>query len=79
MRVMVIVKATRDSEALVMPTKELVAEMEAFNQELIKAGVLVDAAGLKGSSNGARVVFSGKNREVVRGPFALTPDLVAGY
>lgn len=79
MRVMVIVKATKQSEAGVMPGKDLFEAMGKFNEELAKAGVLVDAAGLKASSNGARVRFSGNDRAVVKGPFPETKDLVAGY
>lgn len=79
MRVMVIVKATKDSEAGVMPSPELLAEMGAFNEELAKAGVMLDGAGLKASSHGARVQFSGASRSVVDGPFAETKELIAGY
>ena len=79
MRVMVIVKATRDSEAGTMPSPELLAAMGAFNESLVKAGVMIDGAGLKASSHGARVGFSGEARPVSRGPFPNTPDLIAGY
>ncbi len=79
MRVMVIVKATADSEAGVMPSAELMADMGAFNQKLIDAGVFVDAAGLKDSRNGARVAFSGKERKVTKGPFPNVGELAAGY
>lgn len=79
MRFMVIVKATRDSEAGVMPSPELLAAMGAYNEELIKAGVLVDAAGLQPTAKGARVRFSGASRSVVDGPFAETKELIAGY
>lgn len=79
MRVMVIVKANKDSEAGVMPSKELLEQMGKFNEELIKAGVMLDAAGLKASSKGARVRFSGEKRTVVDGPFTETKELIAGY
>lgn len=79
MRVMVIVKATKDSEAGKMPTAEEFQAMGKFNEELIKAGVMLDGAGLKASSNGARVRFSGSKRSVIDGPFAETKELVAGY
>jgi hypothetical protein len=79
MRVMVIIKATKDSEAGVMPSSQLLADMGKFNQELMAAGVMVDGAGLQASSKGARVTFSGKDRTVTMGPFASTRDLVAGY
>jgi len=79
MRVMVMVKATRDSEAGVMPGTEMMAEMGRFNEELIKAGVLLAAEGLHPSSKGVRVRFSGKSRNVVDGPFAETNELVAGF
>ena len=79
MRVMVIVKATADSESGQMPDTELMAEMGRFNEELVKAGILLAADGLHPSSRGKRVHFSGKNRTVVDGPFAETKELVAGY
>src|SRR5579864_8518342 len=79
MRVMVIVKATKDSEAGVLPTAEEFAEMGKFNEELVKAGVMLDGAGLHPSSQGARVQFSGPNRTVIDGPFAETKELIAGY
>ena len=79
MRVMVIVKASKDSEAGVMPSKALLAEMGAFNEQLIKAGIMLDGAGLKASSHGKRVKFSGKQRAVIDGPFAETKELIAGY
>ena len=79
MKVMVFVKATKDSEAGVMPTHELIAEMVAFNEQLIKAGIMKDGDGLKPSSKGARVRFHGKQRTVIDGPFAETKELVAGY
>jgi hypothetical protein len=79
MRFMVIVKANKDSEAGVLPSKELLAEMGKFNEELVKAGVMLAAEGLQASSKGARVKFSGKNRTVIDGPFAETKELVAGF
>ena len=79
MRVMVLVKATEDSEAGVMPSEELLSEMTAFNEELVKAGVLLAAEGLHPSSKGVRVVFSGSERKVIDGPFAETKELLAGY
>jgi len=79
MRVMVMVKATEDSEAGVMPSTELMAEMGRFNEELVKAGVMLAGEGLHPSSKGVRVRFSGKSRTVVDGPFAETKELVAGY
>jgi hypothetical protein len=79
MRFMIIVKATKDSEAGVMPNAQLLADMGKFNQALMDAGVFVDAAGLQASSKGARVTFSGKDRRVTMGPFSNIQDLVAGY
>ena len=80
MRVMVIVKATKNSEAGKMPTKELLAEMGRFNEELVKARILLDGDGLKPSSKGKRVRFApGKQRTVIDGPFTETKELVAGY
>jgi hypothetical protein len=79
MRVMVIVKATNESEDGKMPTPELLEQMGAFNQQLKDAGILVEADGLKPSAKGARVAFSGQNRSVTRGPFPNVHDLVAGY
>ncbi len=80
MRVMVLVKATRNSEAGKMPARELLAEMGKFNEELVKAGILLDGDGLKPSSTGKRVRFSpGKQRTVIDGPFTETKELVAGY
>jgi len=76
---MVIVKANKDSEAGVMPTKELLTEMGKFNEELVKAGVMLAGEGLHPSSKGARVKFSGGNTTVIDGPFAETKELVAGY
>jgi hypothetical protein len=79
MRVMVIVKATPDSEAGVMPTEEQFAAMGKYNEELVDAGIMVDGDGLKPSSAGARVHFSGDKRMVTDGPFAETKELIAGY
>jgi hypothetical protein len=79
MRFMVIVKATKDSEAGVMPSEQLLTEMGKFNEELVKAGVLVAAEGLQSSSKGARVRFSGAKRTVIDGPFAETKELIAGF
>ena len=80
MRVMVLVKATAESEAGVMPTPELLTAMGRFNEEIAKAGILERAgAGLKPSSHGVRVRFSGKARTVIDGPFAETKELVAGF
>jgi hypothetical protein len=79
MRFMVIVKATKSSEAGVLPSEELLTEMGKFNEELVKAGVLLAAEGLQASSKGARVKFSGENRTVVDGPFIETKELIAGF
>ena len=79
MRFMVIVKATKDSEAGVMPSTQLLADMGKFNEELVKAGVMLAGDGLHPSSKGARVHFSGNKRTVVDGPFAETKELIAGY
>jgi hypothetical protein len=79
MRFMVLVKATRDSEAGVLPSQQLLAEMGRFNEELAKAGVMQAGEGLQPSSKGARVRFSGKDRKVIDGPFAETKELVAGF
>jgi hypothetical protein len=79
MRVMVLVKATTDSEAGVLPSQELLTEMMAFNEELVKAGVMLAGEGLHPSSKGARVAFSGSDRKVIDGPFAETKELIAGY
>ena len=76
---MVIVKATIDSEAGVMPSTQLLTEMGKFNEELVKAGVMLAGEGLHPSSKGVRVKFSGKKRTVVDGPFAETKELIAGY
>jgi hypothetical protein len=79
MRFMIIVKATKDSEAGVMPSERLLTEMGKFNEELMKAGVILAGDGLHPSLKGARVQFSGKKRTVIDGPFAETKELVAGY
>jgi hypothetical protein len=79
MRVMVMVKATTDSENGVMPTTELFEAMGKFNEELVKAGIMMAGDGLKPSSQGKRVAFDGPKRTVIDGPFAETRELVAGY
>ena len=79
MRFMVLVKANEDSEAGVMPSEHMLAEMQKFNEELVKAGVMVGGDGLHPSSNGARIKFSGDERTVVDGPFTETKELIAGY
>jgi hypothetical protein len=79
MRFMVIVKANKDSEAGVLPTEKVLADMGKFNEELVKAGVMLAAEGLHSSSKGARVRFSKGKRTVIDGPFAETKELVAGF
>ena len=79
MRYMILVKATKESEAGVMPPESLFKAMADYHEELVKAGVLVDASGLQASSKGFRVRYRGKDRSVVDGPFAETKELVAGY
>jgi hypothetical protein len=79
MRFMVLVKATRDSEAGVMPSEQLLTEMGRYNEQLVQAGVMQAGEGLHPSSKGARVHFSGTSRKVVDGPFAETKELVAGF
>ena len=79
MRFMVIVKASKDSEAGKMPSEELLGAMAKFNEEMVKAGIMLDGAGLKPSSQGARIRFSGAKRTVIDGPFAETKELIAGY
>jgi len=79
MRVMVLVKATKDSEAGVLPSRELLEQMGKFNQELVQAGVLLAGDGLRPSSKGKRVRFSGDKRTVIDGPFAESKELIAGY
>ncbi|SPE44523.1 DGPFAETKE family protein [Candidatus Sulfotelmatobacter sp. SbA7] len=79
MRCMVIVKACKDSEAGILPSKELLTEMDKFNAELVKAGVMLAADGLHASSKGKRVRFAGGQTTVIDGPFAETKELIAGY
>ena len=79
MRFMIIVKATKDSEAGMMPSKQLLAEMGKFNEDLMNAGLLLAGDGLHPTSKGARVTFSGNTRTLVDGPFAETKELIAGY
>jgi hypothetical protein len=79
MRVMVLIKATEQSEAGEMPSQKLLEEMTAFNEELVKAGVMLAGDGIHPSSKGARVIFSGSERKVVDGPFPETKELLAGY
>jgi hypothetical protein len=79
MRFMILIKATKDSEAGVLPDQTLLAEMGKFNEELVKAGVMLEGEGLHPSSKGARVRFSGTKRTVVDGPFPETKELIAGY
>ena len=79
MRFMVIVKASKDSEASKLPSEEMLAAMAKYNEELVKAGVMLEGAGLQSSAKGARVRFSGNQRSVIDGPFAETKELIAGY
>jgi hypothetical protein len=79
MRFMVLVKANKDSEAGVLPDQKILAEMGKFNEELVKAGVMLAGEGLQASSKGARVKFEGATRTVIDGPFAETKELVAGF
>jgi hypothetical protein len=79
MRFMMIVKANKDSEAGVLPSKEMLAAMGKYNEELVKAGVLLAGEGLQASSKGARIAFSGNKRTVTDGPFTETKELVAGF
>jgi hypothetical protein len=79
MRFMVIVKATKNSEAGAMPDERLLSEMGAYNEELAKAGIMLAGEGLQPSSKGARVRFAGKQRTVIDGPFAETKELIAGF
>jgi len=78
-RFMVIVKATKDSEAGVMPSEQLLTDMGKYNEELVKAGIMLAGEGLHPSSKGVRVHFSGQNRTVIDGPFAETKELIAGF
>jgi hypothetical protein len=79
MRVMVIVKANEESENGIMPSEQMLADMGNFNEELVKAGIMLDGEGLHPSSKGKRIKFSGGNRVVTDGPFAETRELIAGY
>src|SRR5438874_5849692 len=79
MRFMMIVKANKDSEAGKMPSEELLSAMGKYNEELMKAGVLLEAAGLQPSSKGTRIKFSGGKRTIIDGPFTETKELIAGY
>jgi hypothetical protein len=79
MRVMVMVKANEDSEAGALPSTELLTEMGKYNEELVKAGIMLDGEGLHPSSKGVRIQFSGDQRNVVDGPFTETKELIAGY
>jgi hypothetical protein len=79
MRVMVLVKANEESEAGVLPSTELLAAMGEYNEELVKAGIMLDGEGLHPSSKGARIQFSGDQRNVIDGPFTETKELIAGY
>ena len=79
MRFMILVKADPNSEAGVMPSEQLLADMGRFNEELVKAGVMLAGEGLQPSAKGARVRFSGKDRSVIDGPFAETKELIAGF
>ena len=79
MRVMVLVKANKDSEAGVLPSKEILTKMGKFNEELVKAGIMLAAEGLKATSKGKRVRFSGGKRTVIDGPFTETKELVGGF
>lgn len=79
MRVIVLVKASKESESGQMPSEELIRQMTAFNEELVKAGVMLAGEGLYPSDKGKRVVYSGKQKKVVDGPFAETKELVAGF
>jgi hypothetical protein len=76
---MMIVKATKDSEAGVMPSNELISAMTKYNEQLINAGAMIDGAGLQASSKGARIRFDGSQRTVIDGPFAETKELISGY
>ena len=79
MRFMLIVKATKESEAGILPSEKELADMGKFNEELVKAGLMLAGEGLQPSSKGARVQFSGKKRTVIDGPFAETKELIAGF
>jgi len=79
MRFMLIVKASKDSEAGIMPEEKLIAAMATYHEDLVKAGVLLDASGLQPSKKGWRITFSGGKRTITDGPFAETKELIAGY
>jgi hypothetical protein len=79
MRVMVIVKANKDTEAGILPSEQMLTEMMNYNEQLVKAGIMLAGDGLRPSSKGARIQFSGKKRTVVDGPFAETKELIAGF
>ena len=79
MRIMAIVKATKDTEAGVMPTTEDLAEMQQFNEELVKSGIMLAGDGLQASKEGVRIYYDGSKRTVVDGPFAEAKELIAGY
>jgi hypothetical protein len=79
MRFMMLVKASKESEAGMLPSKELIAAMGQFNEEMVKAGVLIAGEGLQASSKGARITYSGSRRSVTDGPFAETKELLAGF
>ena len=79
MRFMILVKATKDSEAGKMPSEEMLGAMAKFNEEMVKAGIMLDGAGLHSSAKGARIRFEGNKRRVIDGPFAETKELIAGY
>jgi hypothetical protein len=79
MRFMIMVKANKDTEAGVMPEEKLIAEMAKYHEELVKAGVLLDASGLQPSSKGARIKYSGGKRTLIDGPFTEAKELIAGY
>src|SRR3954462_6833413 len=79
MRFMILIKATKESEAGVLPDEKILTEMGKFNEELVKAGVMLSGEGLQPSSKGARVRFSGSKRTVIDGPFAETKELIAGF
>ena len=79
MRFMILIKADKNSEAGVLPDQKLLTEMGKFNEELVKAGIMLAGEGLQPSSKGARVKFSGKNRSVIDGPFSETKELIAGF
>jgi hypothetical protein len=79
MRFMILIKASKDSEAGVLPSEQLLTEMGKFNQELVKAGIMLAGEGLQPSSRGARVMFSGPKRTVIEGPFAEAKALIAGF